>query len=245
MSALTAVWEDEAEGWTLRMKDLCQATGISRQVVHFYIQQGLLPAGKKTGQNMAYYSQEHVRRIELIRKLQEERFLPLKAIKALFDEQETSFTPSQRGFLRTLRSSILEDEVTEVQSFASADDLASRFDIEPRDIEELISEGLIHPQSADGEGLRLRPTDLEWIEILANLRQVGLTRELGFQVGDLRGFGDSMNALIRWEVDLITKRLSILNADDAGQRIRHALPVVHQLIAHIHQSKIEDLLSAL
>ena len=245
MSALTAVWEDETESWTLRMKDLCQATGISRQVVHVYIQQGLLPPGKKTGQNMAYYSEEHVRRIELIRKLQEERFLPLKAIKALFDEQETSFTQSQRGFLRTLRNSILQDEVTEVQIFESADSLAQRFGIEPLDIEELIAEGLIHPQTAESSELRLRPADLQWIEILSNLRKVGLTRELGFQVGDLKGFGDSMNALIRWEVDLITKRLSLLNADDAGQRIRDALPVVHQLIAHIHQSKIEDLLSAL
>jgi len=245
MSALTAVWEDETESWTLRMKDLCRATGISRQVVHFYIQQGLLPPGKKTGQNMAYYSEEHVRRIELIRKLQEERFLPLKAIKALFDEQETSFTPSQRGFLRNLRSSILEDEVTEVKSFASADQLAKQYNIETADIQELIAEGLIHPQVAQGNELRLRPTDLEWIEILSNLRKVGLTRELGFQVEDLKGFGDSMNTLIRWEVDLITKRLSILHADDAGQRIRDALPVVHQLLAHIHQSKIEDLLSAL
>ena len=78
MSALTAVWEDQPNGWNLRMKDLCKATGISRQVVHFYISQGLLPPGKKTGQNMAYYSEEHVRRIELIRQLQEERFLALK-----------------------------------------------------------------------------------------------------------------------------------------------------------------------
>ena len=54
-----------------------------------------------------------------------------------------------------------------------------------------------------------------------------------------------MNDIIRWEVNLISKRMSSLDADEAGQRIRDALPVVHELIAHIHQSKIEDLLSAL
>ena len=245
MSALTAVWEEEPQGWNLRMKDLCKATGISRQVVHFYISQGLLPPGKKTGQNMAYYSEEHVRRIELIRQLQEERFLPLKAIKALFDEQEASFSPSQRGFLRTLRTSILKDDQTEVQHFENSDALAARFGIERVDIEELISEGLIHPQTADNETLRLRPADLQWIQILTNLRRAGLTRELGFQVGDLQEFGNSMNDIIRWEVNLISKRMSSLDADEAGQRIRDALPVVHELIAHIHQSKIEDLLSAL
>ena len=227
------------------MKDLCKATGISRQVVHFYISQGLLPPGKKTGQNMAYYSEEHVRRIELIRQLQEERFLPLKAIKALFDEQEASFSPSQRGFLRTLRTSILKDDQAEIQHFESSDALATHFGIEREDIDELIAEGLIHPQTSDNETLRLRPADLQWIEILTNLRRAGLTRELGFQVGDLQEFGNSMNDIIRWEVNLISKRMSSLDADEAGQRIRDALPVVHELIAHIHQSKIEDLLSAL
>ena len=36
-----------------RMKDLCDRTGLPRQVIHFYIQQGLLPEGQKTGRNMA------------------------------------------------------------------------------------------------------------------------------------------------------------------------------------------------
>ena len=32
------------------MKDLCAQTGLSRQAIHFYIQQGVVPEGKKTGQ---------------------------------------------------------------------------------------------------------------------------------------------------------------------------------------------------
>ena len=36
-----------------RMKDLCELTGLPRQVIHFYIQQGLVPPGVKTGRNMA------------------------------------------------------------------------------------------------------------------------------------------------------------------------------------------------
>src|SRR3990167_7497312 len=68
-----------------RMKDLCAQTGLQRQAVHFYIQQGLLPEGEKTGRNMAYYSQIHVERLRLIRRLQEEHFLPLKAIRAVVD----------------------------------------------------------------------------------------------------------------------------------------------------------------
>ncbi|HMY59542.1 MAG TPA: MerR family transcriptional regulator, partial [Pseudomonadota bacterium] len=73
---------------TLRMKDLCARTGLPRQAIHFYIREGLLPEGRKTGRNMAYYGEEHIERIALIRRLQEERFLPLRAIKVVLGAKD-------------------------------------------------------------------------------------------------------------------------------------------------------------
>ena len=97
--------QDLALEWPYKMKDLCERTGLGRQAIHFYIQRGLLPPGHKTGHNMAYYSEVHLERIQLIRKLQHERFLPLDAIKAILDEQELSaggcppsFSVNQKSF---------------------------------------------------------------------------------------------------------------------------------------------------
>src|SRR5437867_6321231 len=81
------------------MKDLCDRAGLERQVIHFYIQQGLLPEGHKTGRNMAYYGESHLARLKVIRQLQNERFLPLKAIRAVLDGHEEAFTPEQRSLL--------------------------------------------------------------------------------------------------------------------------------------------------
>ena len=53
-----------------RMKDLCELTGMSRQAIHFYIQQGLVPEGQKVSRNMAWYGPEHVDRIQQIQRLQ-------------------------------------------------------------------------------------------------------------------------------------------------------------------------------
>ena len=64
MNGASARTED---GYTLRMRDLCEATGLDRQAVHFYIQQGLLPPGRKTGRNMAWYTHAHVERLDLIK----------------------------------------------------------------------------------------------------------------------------------------------------------------------------------
>src|SRR5688500_20290219 len=82
-----------------RMRDLCEMTGLSRQAIHFYIQQGLVPEGRKTGRNMAWYGPEHVERLQLVRRLQEERFLPLKAIRALLDGETAPLDPAKRALL--------------------------------------------------------------------------------------------------------------------------------------------------
>jgi DNA-binding transcriptional MerR regulator len=94
--------------WCYRMKDLCDATGLPRQAIHFYIQQGLLPSGRKTGRNMAWYTEEHLERLHLIKKLQHERFLPLKAIKALFDGEDGVFSPRQHAFLAGVKERLAE-----------------------------------------------------------------------------------------------------------------------------------------
>src|SRR5688572_29910951 len=80
-------------GFAYKMKDLVVASGLPRQAIHFYVKEGLLPPGKKTGRNTALYSEEHLTRLALIKKLKHERFLPLKAIKAVLDGRESGFTP--------------------------------------------------------------------------------------------------------------------------------------------------------
>ena len=69
------------------MKDLCDRTGLPRQVIHFYILQGLLPEGEKTGRNMAYYSEAHLDVSGLFASWQHERFLPLR-IEVLGEKQD-------------------------------------------------------------------------------------------------------------------------------------------------------------
>ncbi len=72
----------------LKMKDLEARTEVSREAIHFYLREGLLPAPHRPKRNVAHYSEEHVVRIRLIKQLQEERFLPLCEIKKILDRVE-------------------------------------------------------------------------------------------------------------------------------------------------------------
>jgi len=76
----------------LRMRELAEASGVPAPTIKHYLREGLLPEPVKTSRNMAYYPPEFVDRIKLIKRLQEERFLPLKAIKDVLELRERSRT---------------------------------------------------------------------------------------------------------------------------------------------------------
>ena len=65
----------------LKMAELAEASGVSAGTIKHYLREGLLPEPVKTSRNMAWYPPEFVERIQLIKELQERRFMPLKAIK--------------------------------------------------------------------------------------------------------------------------------------------------------------------
>jgi DNA-binding transcriptional MerR regulator len=74
----------------LKMSELAEASGVSTSTIKHYLREGLLPEPVKTSRNMAYYPPEYVERIRLIKRLQGERFMPLRLIKALLDEREAA-----------------------------------------------------------------------------------------------------------------------------------------------------------
>jgi DNA-binding transcriptional MerR regulator len=74
----------------LKMSELADASGVSAGTIKHYLREGLLGAGDgivRTSRNMAWYPPEYVERIRLIKRLQEERFLPLRLIKELLAER--------------------------------------------------------------------------------------------------------------------------------------------------------------
>ena len=223
----------------LRMKDLVEATGLERQAIHFYIQQGLLPAGRKTGRNMAWYTQAHVDRLLSIRKLQQEHFLPLKAIKAVLDGTDEDFTPEQRAFLRGVKRR-LGGELTEEDraKTVAAEELVERFGVDREDLREAAELGVVGVRENDEGDLVIAEADAWMVELFGQMRKLGFTRELGFSVEDLRFYEDAMNRLFREEIKLISGRLSKLPPDEAAAMIEKALPLIHSFLTRYHASRV-------
>jgi DNA-binding transcriptional MerR regulator len=226
----------------MKMKDLCAATGLERQAIHFYIQQGLLPPGKKTGRNTAVYDEAHVERLRLIRRLQHERFLPLKAIRALLDDEGGAYSPEQQRLLADVRERLtpLVGGVDPGPALPAAP-LLARLGLPAVDLDELCAAGVLHTRT-DADGTRrVASSDVWLLELFAELRAAGFSRELGFTAHDLAMYPTAIGALFAAEKRLLADRLSSRPPPEIAAMVERALPVIHQLLTRYHLSLVRNM----
>jgi DNA-binding transcriptional MerR regulator len=107
----------------LKMSELADRSGVSAPTIRHYIREGLLGDGediRRTSRNMAYYPSELVERIKLIKRLQEERFMPLRVIKEVLDAH-----PERVRVLLELEDRILEQVLVSERERELLDQLAA------------------------------------------------------------------------------------------------------------------------
>ena len=237
----------DPERFPYRMRELCEKTGLPRQVVHFYIQQGLVPEGHKTSKNMAYYGDEHVQRIQLVRRLQHERFMPLKAIRAFLEDRNEAFSADQRVMLHQVRERLsqltgLDQPLTSV----SVDDLLQRFPtVDARELDELEEIGLVGVARVDGRASAISQAD-EWVvEMLHEMRLAGFTRELGFGVHDFSLYEEAISKLFTAEKATLATRFSGLPADQVAGMVERSLPLINAFLARYHTARLRRFFATL
>lgn len=235
--------EVDRSRWPYKMKDLCERTGLPRQVIHFYIQQGLVPEGHKTGRNMAYYGEEHVERVLLVRRLQHERFLPLKAIRALLENRDEAFSAAQRQQLRDVQSHLPPSLRPRDGQAATIDATAllEKLGLGRDDLDGMVEIGLL---VVDASG-RIARDDAWLLELWADVRGAGLSKELGFTSRDLALYEDLVSQMFAREAQLLATRLGSLPPDQAAHLLERALPLVHAFIARYHVERAKGFFSTL
>jgi DNA-binding transcriptional MerR regulator len=228
-----------------RMKELCDLTGLPRQAIHFYIQEGLVPAGTKTGRNTAFYGDEHVERLKLIKKLQHEKFLPLRAIKALLDGSDGDFTADQQHFLGGVKREL--DTALRPQNEGRLVDLESlgdRTGVARDEIEQMIELGFLGATKGP-DGRAMVTEDDAWIvENYGRMRAAGFSRELGFGPEDLAIYAEAIEKLLVKEREMLAKRLAGIPPARAARMIERALPIVHDSLVRLHIARVRAFFSS-
>ena len=182
----------------LRMGELAEASGVPAPTIKHYLREGLLPEPVKTSRNMAYYPPEFVDRIKLIKRLQEERFMPLKAIKSVLDED-----PERAGAMLELEDRILDRALAGERTRTSAPEVRERYGV-PREVLDRLAELEVLTPNSRGYS----PSDVTIIEAIGRFRAGGYDEQIGFTVYDTLRYKTAIEELVRQEVEVVMGRLA-------------------------------------
>ena len=180
------------------MRELAAASGVPAPTIKHYLREGLLPEPVKTSRNMAYYPPEFVERIKLIKRLQEERFMPLKAIKNVLDED-----PDRARAMLELGDQILDRALAGERSRTSAAEVRKRYGMPKEVLDRLAEIGLLTPNSRG-----YTPSDVTIIEAISSARAGGPDEQIPFTVYDTPPYYPRLEELVRQEVDVVMERLA-------------------------------------
>jgi DNA-binding transcriptional MerR regulator len=210
----------------LKMSELAERSGVSSGTVKHYLREGLLPEPVRTSRNMAYYPPDFVDRIRLIKRLQEDRFMPLRAIKQVIDED-----PARTRALVELEDRILERAAAGEETRVSAAELRRRYEIPGEVLERLAELGVLTPTSRG-----YAPSDVRIVEAISRFRAGGYDERIGFTVYDTLRYKRALEALVEEEVQVLMERLAgEMDTDRAVALIEDGSEPLRDLIAALHQ----------
>ncbi|MCF8470274.1 MAG: MerR family transcriptional regulator [Parvibaculum sp.] len=214
----------------MKMKELEAATGIGRETIRYYIREGLLPEPVRPKRNVASYDREHVRRLDLIRRLQQERHLPLALIKTILTSgngEEPSSFGALMGLEVAMGPLLADGRTLEAMTIGDA---ARETGIPLEDIRKFAASGFIRTEKrADGEWLNQR--NIRLMELIAETRRSGYVPEVGYTVESYDMYAQMIELLARRAVVGFYSRLGDkLDQREAAQIAVKGLGTLSEII---------------
>jgi DNA-binding transcriptional MerR regulator len=209
----------------LKMAQLAEASGVSAGTIKHYLREGLLPEPVRTSRNMAYYPPDFVERIKLIKQLQEQRFMPLRMIKRVLDDD-----PERTRALIELEDRIIDRAMAGEESRISKTELERRYDVPREVIDRLADLGVLTPNSRG-----YSPSDARIVEAISRFRAGGYDERIGFTVYDTLRYRDALAELVKEEVEVLLGRLTgDMDPQRAAEMIEAGAEPLHDLISALH-----------
>jgi DNA-binding transcriptional MerR regulator len=211
------------------MSELAERSGVSAGTIKHYLREGLLGDGDgvvRTSRNMAYYPPAYVERITLIKRLQEDRFMPLKVIKGMLDED-----PDRALALVELEDRIIERALEKRETVrVSAADIRKRYDL-PQNVLDRLAE--IHVLTPDDRGYDT--DDVAIIEAMVRFRAGGYDEALGFTVYDTLRYREALQPLVEEEIRTMLGRFAgEVDPERAADIIASGTEPLRELLGAMH-----------
>ncbi len=154
----------------LRIDDLAHLSGVPSRTIRFYNTQGLLPPPIMRGRT-AYYNQEHILVLGIIRELKEQQNQPLEVIKQLLEIRAQHGDVQMNLALKQRLTRSISGTGQQVR--LTKDDLAQQCEVPTQEIDDLANQGLLFPADIDGERI-FNGDDVVLLQLYQHLAELGL-----------------------------------------------------------------------
>jgi len=217
----------------LKMKDLTAQTGVSREAIHFYLREGLLPEPARPKPNVAHYTHEHVVRINTIKQLQQQRSLSLDTIKTMlqeFDYDALSASDDLAMFELSVHSHVNGSLPARDQDLHV---VAAKAGLCVQSIQQLHDLGVISiTQSAEGARVDFRDADI--VEQWGQLLNRGYQGKSGYDAQYLKRFSDAINTLAEFEVEIFLNAFTGTLSEDTATMAAEGINLSNEILTRLH-----------
>ncbi len=210
----------------LKMSELAEQSGVSTGTIKHYLREGLLPEPVRTSRNMAYYPPEFVERIKLIKRLQEDRFMPLRLIRGVLEDD-----PDRAAALVDVEDRILERAIGAREGGrVSRADVRRTYELPDNVLDRLEELEILSPTARGYD-----PDDVEIIAAITRFRAGGYDEAIGFTVYDTLRYREALQPLVEEEVRTLLDRLAgEVEVDRAAEIVAAGAEPLRELIGAMH-----------
>ena len=189
----------------MKISSVVKRTGVPKETIHFYIREGLLRKPRKSGVNIADYTENHVKQIRFIKELRDNFYFPIPLIRKIvrkvkkqassdrvfFELHGKYFRPADR---------LLNEEIIGRDEFHKTTGLGRKW------IRRAEEWGLIEPQVQDGQPVYTLD-DIAVGKLMVDMDRIGFGPKDGHDPEDLLPWtGDYLDGLYNHINNTVIKR---------------------------------------
>lgn len=232
-----------ASSQRLKMRDLERRTGVGREAIRFYIRAGLLPEPERPARNVAWYDESFIERILLIKKLQQERFLPLAIIRGIVGGQET-LTNEEARTIAELDGVLLPGDIAaRSRPPERLDQIAKRLGMPRGDILKLADAGAFRVRIHGGKHC-LEGNAITIVELWARVRRAGFDEKLGFGPERIALYVQFAEWLALEEAKLFARNVTgKIDRETSRHMAEEAIAGVNQLLGLLREEALQRIIA--
>ena len=227
----------------MRMRELSEASGISKTTIKYYIREGLIPRPIKTHPNSAYYNDTHLKAILSVRELRSKRFLPLSVIKEIVGHGKEQLSIEEVRTLTQMEGRLFHDlnEKPPIKP-VTLKQLQARTGASLKDIKGLVEHRILDPIQK-GKREYYGEDDIRLVEGWARLRKAGITDDLGYDPGSLVMYRDMIERLVVAEARLLTTHTTgKLSLEEIAKIVEETRIYATVFFDVVHKKKVLEML---